>query len=61
MKIKRFKSIDSIESLNVGDVVRAKITRQPFIVTHILGDRATAVRSMDLTHPQEWERLENED
>jgi len=42
-------------NLNVGDIVRSNPTGLAYIVTQIFGDRITAVRSVDITNPIEWE------
>ena len=41
-------------NLQVGDIVRGRISGMAFIVTDNYGDRAVAVRVVELTNPCEW-------
>jgi hypothetical protein len=50
--------IMTIADLRVGDIIRGKASGDSYVVTAIYGDRATAVRTMDVTNPAEWERVE---
>lgn len=43
------------ESLERGDVIRHKIGGDSFIVDANHGDRITAVRTIDVTNPVEWD------
>ena len=44
------------KALGTGDVVKHKIYRdKTFIVTSNYGNRVTAVQSVDLTNPCEWD------
>lgn len=47
--------IKSIKELKSGDVVVSKVTGLAYIVHENYGDRATAVRTADITNPIEWE------
>lgn len=42
-------------NLKVGDIVRGRSSRQEYIVTANYGGRVTAVKTVDLTNPAEWE------
>lgn len=42
-------------SLKVGDIVRGKATKESFVVTAHYGTRLTAVRTADITNPEEWD------
>ncbi len=41
-------------SLCTGDVVIGKLSGLAYVVTANYGNRATAVRSVDITNPDEW-------
>jgi len=47
------------QDLSVGDVIRHKsqpaFAGQGYVVTATFGDRVTAVRTADVTNPDEWE------
>lgn len=44
-----------MNSLKRGDIVRGRVSGISFVVTGNYGDRVTAVRSVDLTSPSEWD------
>lgn len=46
---------EEFDRLSVGDVVRGKSSREPYVVTAIYGSRATAVKTVDMTNPDEWD------
>jgi hypothetical protein len=46
---------EEFSGLKVGDIVRGKSSGDTFVVTAHYGDRVTAVRTADLTHPSEWD------
>lgn len=43
-----------ISDFKVGTVIRHKHGAQALIVTGNYGDRATAVRTVDISNPSEW-------
>ena len=45
---------EELKTLQVGDVVRHVSQAGSFTVTGTYGDRATAVRTVDVTNPSEW-------
>jgi hypothetical protein len=45
---------EEMESLDMGDVVRNTGSAYAYVVTASYGDRATAVRTTDITNPNEW-------
>lgn len=47
-------SDDEFVKLAPGDIVRAIGDDEGYVVTANYGGRATAVRTMDITHPDEW-------
>ena len=49
---------DEFEQLTPGDIVRIKGDWQGYIVTASYGTRATAVRTVDITNPREWDLIE---
>ena len=46
---------DQMRKLQVGDLVRGKLSGMTFVVTGNYGDRVTAVKTVDMTNPEEWE------
>lgn len=56
----KFKPVKSIKDVKLGLVVRGRASGEAYIVTANYGDRATAVRTQDITNPDEWE-IENRD
>lgn len=52
-----YKTIESISVLKVGDIIRHKSGGKAFVVTGNYGHHVTAVASVDVTNPHEWERL----
>jgi len=46
---------EDFKNLKTGDVVRGAASSVSFVVMSNYGDRVTAVRTADLTHPDEWE------
>ena len=50
-------SENEMRKLQVGDIVRGKLTGMVFVVTANYGNRVTAVRTVDITNPDEWEAL----
>ena len=52
----KFVNFERTMQLKTGDIVRHKSGGESYVVTAVYGsDRATAVRSVDITHPPEWE------
>lgn len=51
---------DEMRALREGDIVRGKSSGMAFIITGNYGERLTAVRSVDITNPDEWEKVEVE-
>ena len=49
--------ITDIKDLNIGDIIKHKSERKSYIVTANYGDRVTAVLTVDVTNPIEWEVL----
>jgi hypothetical protein len=48
--------LENIEDLEVGDVVIGKSSHDCFVITSVYGnDRATGVKTQDITNPSEWE------
>ena len=46
---------NQMRKLQVGDLVRGKLSGMMFVVTGNYGDRVTAVKTVDMTNPEEWE------
>lgn len=44
-----------MRSLQAGDIVRGKTYGQAYIVTGNYGDHVTAVRSIEISNPIEWD------
>lgn len=45
----------TFQALEVGDIVRHTGTDLTYLVTGNYGDHVSAVRAVDMTHPNEWE------
>lgn len=43
------------EDIEIGKIIRSKLTGESYLITGNYGDRATAVRTIDITNPDEWE------
>lgn len=52
MKLK--KNVKRLSELAIGDIVIGKASAISYIVTANYGNRVTAVRSADITNPDEW-------
>lgn len=52
---------DDLKNLQVGDLVRHAAFHGVYVVTGNYGGRVTAVRTVDLTNPSEWERAKKPD
>lgn len=49
------REIEEIASLKAGDLIRHKHgDGSALVITNNYGDRATAVRTMEVTNPHEW-------
>jgi hypothetical protein len=46
---------DEMHQLQPGDIVRGNGSSQSYVVTANYGSRVTAVRTVDLTNPNEWD------
>jgi len=46
---------DQLRNLKRGDIVRSFSSKITYMVTSNYGDRSTAVRTVELTNPGEWE------
>lgn len=46
---------DELKKLEPGDLVRAKFNGEVYMVTGNYGERVTAVQTVDITNPPEWE------
>lgn len=46
------------KNLKVGDLVRGRSSKQVYVVTGNYGNRVTAVETVDLTNPIEWEKID---
>jgi hypothetical protein len=45
---------DQLKALRPGDIVQGKASMEIFVVTANYGDRVTAVKTVDITNPAEW-------
>ena len=51
---------DEFRKLERGDIVRHKVVKQPtYVVTANYNSRVTAARTIDMTNPSEWEKVNN--
>lgn len=46
--------VKTVHDLKAGDIVRNKSGSEAYVVTGTFGGRATAVRSIDIHHANEW-------
>jgi len=46
---------EQMKNLEPGDIVRGKLSGYGYIVTANYGERVTAVRTVDITNPDEWD------
>ncbi len=53
-----FEDVKAIETLIRGDIVRNKGTGTTYVVEQTLGDTAIAVRTVVLSNPTEWEKMQ---
>ncbi|MBN3949384.1 MAG: hypothetical protein HWQ38_24140 [Nostoc sp. NMS7] len=49
---------EQFKNLKTGDIVRGVLSSHTYIVTDNYGDHVTAVRTVDLTNPSEWELVQ---
>lgn len=52
------KGITNLQDIPEGSIIRHKAGEFVYIVTANYGNRLTAVRTVDVTNPSEWEILE---
>lgn len=55
-----FKSVENINDLKIGEIIRSRSKELTYIVTANYGTRVTAVRTADVTNAIEWEVLRSE-
>lgn len=48
---------ESMKKLRNGDLVKHRLGPEVFVVTGNYGERVTAVRTVDITNPGEWEHI----
>jgi len=46
---------EDFKNLKPGDIIRNKSGSEGYIITAHYGSRATAVRTIDVTNPSEWD------
>lgn len=49
---------EDFKNLKPGDLVKHPFLEHPYVVTANLGNRVTAVRTVDLTTPAEWVKVD---
>ena len=52
---------DEFKNLDRGNIVRHKAGSDGYVVTSNYGGRVTAVRSVDMTNPCEWDLIKGPD
>ncbi len=52
--VRSYKSINSFDELNRGDVIKSSENEISYVVESNYGKRVTAVRSVDITNLSEW-------
>lgn len=53
--MKKYQQLQSISELKEGDTIRGRMSGWAYTVHGTYGDRATAVRTVDVTNPSDWE------
>lgn len=48
---------EQLRALQPGDIIRHKHAAEAMVVTANYGSRVTAVRTVDVTNPIEWDRI----
>lgn len=56
----RFVDLGDISDLETGDIIRHKMGADAFVVTACHGGTATAVRTQDVSNPNEWQVLKSD-
>ena len=46
---------EQLKNLKAGDIVRGKLSGDTFIVVRCDGERATGVRVIEISQPDEWD------
>ena len=52
--------VERMAEMTTGRAVRHRVTGDVYMVAENYGTRATAVRVVDITNPDEWELVSNE-
>ncbi len=52
-----YKKLNRVRDLQIGQIVKNVPDGIPYIVVGVYGERATAVRTADITNAIEWEVL----
>ena len=55
----KWKQVKRVRDLEIGQVVKNVGSGVSYMVINVYGDRATAVRTADITNASEWEVIEN--
>jgi hypothetical protein len=56
----RLMTNSEFQNLKPGDIVRGKSSNELYMVTGNYGGRVTAVKTVDMTNPPEWELVKLE-
>jgi hypothetical protein len=54
----KFKKLQKLKELKTGDIIRSRFNQEVYVVTANYGDRVTAVSTVEVTNPPEWEVME---
>jgi hypothetical protein len=46
--------LEHVAELKTGDIIHGRLSGDAYVVTGQYGGRATAVRTVDVTNPNEW-------
>jgi len=49
--------VEEMKNLKRGDIVKNDGSGNSYVVTANYGDRITAVRTVDITNPSEWQKV----
>ena len=53
----KYIKIKKVSELHLGSIVKHKDSNASYLITECYGDRATGVRTIDITNTDEWEVL----
>lgn len=55
----KWQVVDQLSSLERGDIIRSRASKNSYVVESVYGRHATAVNTVNISNPEEWEVLKN--